>query len=137
MRYVVECTPINISQLLISSAHSRSAYPIIAYTPPTAGNLPIKTLQWPNIYYYMTSEKIKGTVWPCAKTAVWQLWSTYNRPAVSMDSSLRTHSSLIHSPLSQLFSVAQEKAGGYGLTPSAKRHEHNITKFNNGNAVDW
>ena len=46
MRCMVECTPINILQLFCwpMTLLSSLGYPMITYTHPEAGNLPIKTL---------------------------------------------------------------------------------------------
>ena len=55
---MVERTPINALQLflLVHDLLSSSAYPLITYTHPAAGNLPLKTLvakqQPTNTYVY-------------------------------------------------------------------------------------
>ena len=44
MRYRVECTPINVLQLFcwhMTPYHHWAIYPMIIYTHPAAGNLPI------------------------------------------------------------------------------------------------
>ena len=68
MRCIVECTPINILQLLL--AHdplSSLVYRMITYTHPTASNLPIKTLvakqQPTNIYLYSSTRRQASNVY--------------------------------------------------------------------------